>query len=176
MSSATTLLFPLIDVVVVDRTTRALYHRRVGPDNEICTLPFGCPAPRVFSNLGGNIADKPVLTAFSPTKLNVLTMGGLQWYSNWATASAFQVFPPRRDPLIDWSGFQSIGGSEMVVGSAASSGRLNYAALAIHFSGRVYINRYENGRWTGFQSINGQTSDMLIPSPLIPPAITAHGG
>ena len=164
-----------VDVVVVDRTTRALYHRRVGPDNEICTLPFGCPAPRVFSNLGGNIADKPVLTAFSPTKLNVLTMGGLQWYSNWATASAFQVFPPRRDPLIDWSGFQSIGGSEMVVGSAASSGRLNYAALAIHFSGRVYINRYENGRWTGFQSINGQTSDMLIPSPLIPPAITAHG-
>ncbi len=64
----------------------------------------------------------------------------------------------------------------MVVGGAANAGRKNYAAIAIRFDGRLFINRYQDDRWTGFQPIVGQTTNMLIPLPLILPAIAAHGG
>ena len=147
-----------VDVVVVNRDTRALYQRRIGPDDEICTLWFPCPAPRVFNKLGGSIADKPVLTAFSPTNLNVLTMQGIQWFSNWASRDPVQPIlnPPLRDPLLAWTGFQFIGGSEMVVGAAANCGKRNYAAVAIDFDGHIHIIRYQDGRWTGFQPLAGK--------------------
>jgi hypothetical protein len=122
------------------------------------------------------VDDKPVLTAFSPTNLNVLTMGGLQWFSNWASREPFQpvTIPPLRDPLLRWSGFQFIGGAEMVVGAAAHAGPRNYAAVAIDFDGIVYINRNEEGRWTGFQPIVGQTPEMVLNSPLMLPTLAAH--
>jgi hypothetical protein len=167
-----------IDVVVVDLDTRALAHRRIGPDDEICTQPFGCPAPRVFTNLGGSVADKPVLTAFSAVNLNVLVMQGLQWYSSWASAERLQpvTIPPRRDLLLRWSVFEYIGGSEMVVGGTAHSGIKNYAAVATHFDGRILVNRFENGRWTSFQPVVGQRPWMQLTSPVILPSIAAYAG
>jgi hypothetical protein len=166
-----------IDVAVVDRDTRELYQRRIGPGDETCSAP-GCPAPRVFNKVGGSVIDKPVLTAFSPTKLNVLTMEALQWFSNWATANPVQPVtnPPQRDPALSWSGPQSMGGSEMVVGAAAHTGSTNYAVVAIGVDGRVFINRSQQGHWTGFQHVAGQTPEMILRSPVILPTLAAHGG
>lgn len=167
-----------VDVVVVNADTRALYQRRIGPGDETCT-GFGCPAPRVFNLIGGKVYDTPVLTAFSPSKLNVLTMGqSLSWYSSWSGLQTFQpiVFPPLRDPLLAWSNFTYMGGTEMVISNAAHTGRNNFAAIAIHLDGRVYINRYTDGRWTGFQPIIGQTSSMVLTLPVILPSLATHGG
>jgi hypothetical protein len=166
-----------LDVVVVNADTKELYQRRIGPGDETCTMPFGCPAPRVFNNLGGRVIDKPVLTAFSATKLNVLTMQGLRWHSSWSSAAPLQpiLFPPLRDPLLNWSGFEYIGGDEMVVGSAAHSGSKNLVAVAIR-DGVIYVNRYQGGRWIGFQQVVGQTPQMPLRLPIFLPAIASHGG
>jgi hypothetical protein len=168
-----------VDVVVVNKDTQELNHRRVGPGDETCNspLPFACPAPRVFANLGGRIWEDPVLTAFSPTKLNVLAMQGLKWYSIWASKHPNQwiTVPAPRDPRLLWSGFEYIGGDEMVVSGAAHSGNKNFAAVAIR-DGRIYVNRNQDGRWTGFQSVIGQTPQMQLRLPIILPAIAAHGG
>lgn len=167
-----------VDVVVVNADTRALYQRRIGPGDEICA-GFGCPAPRVFNLIGGKVYDTPVLTAFSSTKLNVLTFGqNLSWYSSWSSLQTFQpiVIPPLRDPLLAWSSFEYMGGTEMIVSGAAHTGRNNFAIVTIHFDGRVYINRNTNGRWTGFQPIVGQTPSMILTSPVILPSLATHGG
>lgn len=165
-----------IDVAVVGLDTRALYHRRVGPGDEVCTARLGCPAPRVFSNLGGSINEDPVLTAFSPTRINVLAMRGLSWYSIWGNRNPvrFTPIPPPIDPSIQWSGFESIGGSEMLVGGAAHAGRNNFSALALR-EGRFFVNRYLNGTWTGFQPVVGQRPEQILRLPIIPPAISSHG-
>ena len=62
------------------------------------------------------------------------------------------------------------------MGAAANCGKRNYAAVAIDFDGQIHIIRYQDGRWTGFQPIAGQTSEMIFNSPLILPAIAAYGG
>jgi hypothetical protein len=167
-----------IDIVVVGLDTRNLYHRRIGPGPEICTQPIPslCPAPRVFSNLGGSIMEDPVLSAFSPTRLNALTMQGLKWHSIWASKHPNQWFAPPAppDPRLIWSGFEYIGGDEMFVGGAAHTGRNNFAAVAVR-DGKFYINRNTGGRWTGFQPIIGQNPDQILRSPIFLPAIAAHG-
>jgi len=165
-----------VDVVVVNADTGALYQRRIGPGDEICT-GFGCSTPRDFILVGGKVYDTPVLTAFSAIKLNVLSMGqNLAWYSNWSSLQPLQPVPPPRDPWLAWSGFEYIGGSEMVVGGAVHTGRNNFAAVAIHFDGRIYMNRYSNGRWTGFRQIVGQTPGMILRTPVILPSLASHGG
>ncbi len=167
-----------IDLSVVGRDTRNLYHRRIGPGDEICVnqFPLPCPAPRVFSNLGGSVMEDPVLTAFSPTRLNALTMQGLQWRSIWASKHPNQLvtIPAPPDPRLLWSAFEYIGGDEMIVGGAAHSGRNNFIAIATR-DGQFYINRNEEGRWTGFQIIIGQNPDRVLRSPVFLPAISAHG-
>jgi hypothetical protein len=167
-----------VDLVVVGFDTRNLYHRRIGPGNEICAQPFPqlCPAPRVFSNLGGSIGEDPVLTAFSPTRLNALTMQGLRWRSIWASRHPNQLVAPPAppDPILLWSGFEYIGGDEMVVGGAAHTGRNNFVAVAIS-GGKFFINRNEGGRWTGFQPIIGQQPDQILPLPIFLPAVASHG-
>jgi len=168
-----------VDVAVINRDTQELNHRRVGPGDETCTspLPFTCPAPRVFANLGGRIWEDPVLTAFSPTKLNILTMQGLRWYSISASRHSNQFFPipAPPDPRLLWSSFEYIGGDEMLVGNTAHSGSKNFAALAIR-DGRIYINRNLNGCWTGFQPVIGQTTGTLFRLPVFLPNLSARGG
>jgi hypothetical protein len=83
--------------------------------------------------------------------------------------------PAPREPRVLWSSFEYIGGDEMIVGSAANSGRKNFAALAIR-DGRLYINRNDDGRWTGFQPVIGQAPQTIMRLPIIPPALAAHGG
>lgn len=164
-----------VDLVVVGLDTRALYHRRIGPGDEICTMPFGCPPARAFANLGGSIIDDPVLTAFSPTRLNVLTMQGLKWHSKWATKHHNQLFPfpPPLDPRLQWSPYEYIGGDEMVVGGAANAGRNSFVAVAIR-DGQFYINRNRDGTWRGFQPMIGQQPDQILRLPVIVPAIAGH--
>ncbi|MGH9754442.1 MAG: hypothetical protein ACREA2_16815 [Blastocatellia bacterium] len=169
-----------VDLAVVGLDTQNLYHRRIGPGDEICTQPFPslCPAPRVFSNLGGRILEDPVLTAFSPTKLNVLTFQGLQWYSAWATKHPNQLFaaPAPPDPRLLWSASEHIGGG-MIVGGAAHAGRNSFVALAVS-DGQLYLNRNVNGHWTGFQPVIGEhpAPAWIFRSPIFLPAIAAHGG
>jgi hypothetical protein len=167
-----------VDLMVVGLDTQNLYHRRIGPGDETCTQPFPlpCPAPRVFSNLGGRIMDDPVLTAFSPTRLNALTMQGLRWHSIWANKHPNQLFAPPAppDPRLLWSPFEYIGGDEMVVGGAAHTGRNNFVAVSIR-DGRFYINRNVDGRWTGFQPIIGQNPEQILRVPIFLPAVAAHG-
>jgi hypothetical protein len=168
-----------VDLVVVGLDKSNLYHRRIGPGDEICTNPFPlpCPAPRVFSNLGGSIMDDPVLTAFSPTRLNALMMQGLKWHSIWASKHPNQLFTPPAppDPRLLWSAFEYIGGDEMIVGGAAHTGRNNFAAVAVR-DGRFYINRSAGGHWTGFQPIIGQQPEQILRLPIFLPSIAAHGG
>jgi hypothetical protein len=168
-----------VDLAVVSLDTRELFHRRIGPDDEVCTMPIGCPAPREFNKIGGSVLEVPVLTAFSPEKMNVLTMQGqLSWFSTWSSLALVQTptFPPKRDFVLRWTAFQDMGAKEMVIGAAGNSGVRNYAVVAINFDGRVLINRYSDGRWLGFEPIGGQTAEMVHPSPVILPAIAAHGG
>ncbi len=167
-----------VDLVVVGLDTQNLYHRRIGPGDEICAqpLPQLCPAPRVFSNLGGKIMEDPVLTAFSPTRLNALTMQGLSWHSIWASKHPNQWFVPPAppDPRLLWSAFESIGGDEMIVSGAAHTGINNFVAIAVR-DGQLYVNRNAGGRWTGFQPIIGQSPEQILRSPIFLPAIAAHG-
>jgi hypothetical protein len=55
--------------------------------------------------------EDPVLTAFSPTRLNALTMQGLKWHSIWASKHPNQLFAPPAppDPRLHWSGFEYSG-------------------------------------------------------------------
>jgi hypothetical protein len=174
-AAKTSFLTSISNLVVVGLDTRSLYHRRIGPGDGICTQIFGCPAPRVFSNLGGSIMDDPVLTAFSPTKLNVLTMQGLRWHSIWASKhpSQWVALPAPPDPMLLWSAFEYIGGDEMVVGGAAHTGRNNFVAVAVR-DGQFYINRNANRHWTGFQPIIGQNPEQILRLPIFLPAIAAH--
>jgi hypothetical protein len=167
-----------VDVVVVNRNTEELNHRRVGPGDETCvpSFPNVCPAPRVFANLGGRAWEDPVLTAFSPTRLNVLTMHNFAWFSIWASRhpSQWVTIPAPRDPRLQWSNYEYIGGDWMVVGGTAQAGRKHFSAIAVRH-GRVYVNRIDDGRWTGFQPIVGQTPEMLWPSPVFLPGVASHG-
>ncbi|MEZ5427983.1 MAG: hypothetical protein R2747_17055 [Pyrinomonadaceae bacterium] len=161
-----------VDLVAVELNSRKLHHRRIGPGVWNCTTP-GCPPPRAFRNIGGVALETPVLTAFSPTRLNVLTMQGLRWYSSWGTAIQFQPFPPPRDPVLGWTNFQPIGGDEMIVGGSADTGPGNFAAIAVR-EGEFFINRNERGRWTGFRPVTGQKVEQIIRQPVFLPAITAR--
>ena len=118
-----------------------------------------------------------MLTAFSPTRINVLTMQGLRWYSAWASRHPNQLvaIPGPRDPRLLWTTFDYIGGDEMVVSGTANAGRRNFAAIAIR-GGRLFINRSQDGRWTGFQQVIGQTPEMIWPLPIFLPGVAAHGG
>ena len=165
-----------LDLAVLDKDTKALNYRRIGPGDEVCS-GFGCPAARVFANLGGSNLETPVFSAFGPTSLNILTMQGLKWYSITSRSNPFQVitFPPRPDPAINWGGFEYIGGDEMIVSGAANTGRKNLAAVGIK-EGHILVNRFVNGHWSGFQTVIGQPPEQLLLSPIILPAIAAHGG
>ena len=167
-----------VDLAVVSLDTKELFHRRIGPDDEVCTMPLVCPAPREFNKIGGIVLEVPVLTAFSPEKMNILTMQGLSWFSTWSYMAPLQTptFPPRRDIVLRWTTFQDTGGKEMVIGATANSGARNYAAVGIDFDGRLLINRYSDGRWLGFEPVGGQAAEMVLPSPVILPTIAAHGG
>ena len=169
-----------VDVVVVNRTTEEVNHRRIGPGDETCVPnpPLPCPAPRVFANLGGRAWEDPVLTAFSPTRLNVLVMQGLKWYSTWASKHPFQLvtIPAPRDPRLLWSGYEFIGGEGIVVSATAHAGRKHFSAVAIGMGGRLFINRLHDERWTGFQPVIGQTPNMILRSPVLLPAVASHGG
>jgi len=168
-----------VDLVVVSLDTKELYHRRIGPDDEVCTMPIGCPAPRTFNKIGGAVIDVPVLTAFSPEKMNVLFLqSSLSWFSSWSYLALSQpvTFPPKRDFVLVWTPFQDMGAKEMVIGATANSGPRNYVAVAVDFNGHLLLNRISDGGWTGFQPISGQTSEMVLPSPVILPTIAAHGG
>ena len=162
-----------LDLVVADLDSQKLYHRRIGPGNWVCTQPFGCPPPRDFLPIGGIAWEAPVVTAFSPTTINVLTMQGLRWYSSWSSAMPFQPYPTPRDPVIRWSGFEYIGGDEMILGGTAHSGRKNFVAVAVR-NGEFYLNRNENWRWTGFQPIIGQKPGQILKLPIFLPAIASH--
>ncbi|MEP7074548.1 MAG: hypothetical protein ABI878_01955 [Acidobacteriota bacterium] len=166
----------VIDIAILNKDTKALNYRRIGPGDEVCS-GFGCPAARVFSNLGGSNLETPVMSAFGPTSLNILTMQGLRWYSKASRASTFHIitFPPQPDPAMTWSGFEYIGGEEMVVSGAANTGRKNFAAVGIR-EGRVLVNRFVDGHWTGFQQVIGQKDEQIILTPTILPAISAMGG
>lgn len=103
-------------------------------------------------------------------------MQGLSWYSISANkfTPIFVPIPPPIDPALQWTNFQSIGGSEMLVGGAANTGRGNFAAIAVK-EGRFYINRNIGGTWTGFQPVIGGGVTQPLLTPIIPPAIAAHG-
>lgn len=165
-----------VDVAVVGRDTTRLYHRRIGPGDEICTAPFGCPPPRAFANLGGSLVSSPVMTAFSPTRLNILVGQGVSSYSISANkyTPPFTPIPPPIDPPIAWTAFQSIGGTDMPVGGAAHTGRGNFAAIAVK-EGKFYINRNISGVWTGFQPIVGGGITQALLTPVVRPAIVAYG-
>ncbi len=99
------------------------------------------------------------------------------WYSIWANRhpNQFVTVPAPRDPRLLWTTFEFIGGGDgTLVSGAANAGRNHFAAVAIK-GGRAYVNRIQDGRWTGFQPVIGHTPEMIWPSPIFLPGVASHG-
>ncbi|REJ76153.1 MAG: hypothetical protein DWQ47_11085 [Acidobacteria bacterium] len=164
-----------VDLILVRRQDGRLFHRRFFA-KENCSVPQNC-RPEAFTDIGGTSKEDPVLAAFGPAHLNVLAMRGLKWYST--ETSAGPVPPPGRGappaPSLLWPDFESIGGSETVVGGISHSGPMNVSAIATA-TGELYIVRKSNGVWTGFRPIAGQRADTIVRMPIFLPDITSHGG
>ncbi len=161
-----------IDLVVVDKDTQKIYHRRIGPGDENCTQPIGCAPPRQFFFVGDKSVETPILSAFSPTRMNILAMKGLRWYSSWS--SLFNTPIQHPEPPIQWEDFKDIGGNEMVIGNATNSGRQNLTTIATA-TGEIYINRNKNGDWSGFQKVYGQSNENILRTPIFLPNIASLG-
>ncbi len=107
-----------VDVSLIEAQTGALYHGRLGPGDFVPGLSFGATPSRMFSLVGGNVIDTPVLTAFGPTRLHLLAIGTDHVvYSNWSTPDYSRplVLSSQAPPIV-WTGYRSIGGRNLLLG------------------------------------------------------------
>jgi len=175
-----------IDVGLVDNASGALYHGRIGPGYfqssiGLTTNYIGLTPSRSFSAVGGILADMPILTAFSPTRINVLAIGtDRNVYSSWASPAAVsnpvppvELFP--RAPAIAWSNYYSIGGSNLLMGGVAKLGSNELIAAGTDVNGRLMISRFSGTAWSQFRSVIRQAPNTLLNPPLYRPAIINFG-
>jgi hypothetical protein len=166
-----------VDMIVVNAQNLALMHRRIGPGVEACRpgVRICPPFPRSFNAIGGTSIETPVLTAIGPSRLNVLAMGADHaFYNKWGSPPS----PPGMfvgDPPINWGDLRLLGGGGLLIGNSAHTGRENIAAIGTDRSGHLFVARYRQDHWTGFQPVMGQSPRILLSPPLFRPAITSHG-
>lgn len=169
-----------VDVLVVNRTNGAVYHRRIGRVDESTTVQVpGQPPPRVFNNIGGVVTRTPVLSAFGPTDFNIVAVGtdnvvyGNRSRIDPTWGSGYTVAGP--DPTMLWSGFRGIGGRDLVLGGVANNGPKNLVAIGLDQSGVVFVNRYNGITWSDYQPLVGPTAQTGFSPPQFKPAIVSSG-
>lgn len=165
----------MVDLVVVNSQTGALYHRRIGGAADEPCSGFNCPPLRSFNQIGGVLTDAPVLSALSPTSLHVFAIGTDRvTYSNWASPGGGLV-QAGADPPLRWSGYSNISEPNLLLGNAVVMGGKRINIVAVNQQGKLLINRYSNGAWTGFQILVGPTPSMQFNAPRYRPALAANG-
>lgn len=173
-----------VDLVVVEAGTNRMFHRRVvaraqPPVRPLPPLPPPGSPPAGFQEIGGTAGDVPVLTAFGPTRLNILVTGSDgRAYATWGEVPAEARRGPvivRRfgSPAIQWRRLAPLSGSRMLLGGAARLGDQDLAAVAVDPEGRIFFSRLTGGRWSGFLPVQRQTSNVQR-RPLVPPALALH--
>jgi hypothetical protein len=156
-----------VDLAVTDWQTGGLYQGRIGPGYFTSGFNPGLTPSRAFTTLGGNLIDTPVLTAFGPTRLHVMATGtDHNLYSNWSSFDyAHPSYPPNSAPPIVWSGYNYIGGYNVVPGGVAKSGANELTTIGTDTSGRVMLSRSTGTGWTQFQPVLGQTASTQLSPP-----------
>jgi len=130
---------------------------------------------RGFTEIGGNAIDVIALNALGPTRLIVLTAGDRR-------AVSAQSSPLLGRPLslmrvgdaapLAWH-LDTLPGPLVVIAGMTATGPAELLAAGIDPAGRLYVNRFLDWRWTGFQLWTGQTPDVQH-QPLVPPSLTGR--
>jgi len=163
-----------IDIGLVDNSSGALYHGRIGPGYFVSGLSLGLTPSRPFSSLGGILTDTPILTALSPTRIHVLAVGTDRIvYSNWSFPDNSGLYLISQAPPILWRGYSHIGGYNLLMGGVAKLGSNELLAAGTDSSGRVMITRYNGANWIQFQPVAGPTPGTFLSPPLYRPAVTS---
>ncbi|HKZ07991.1 MAG TPA: FG-GAP-like repeat-containing protein [Methylomirabilota bacterium] len=165
-----------VDLVVADEAQGRMYHRHVAPSDLPGRLrPLGV-APPGFAPIGGNAYDVITLSALGPTRLVVLTTGDRRLVS--ATSSSpppARILRALRDGEIgplEWQ-VDTPPGPLVVIAGMVAIGPAELLAAGIDPAGRLYVNRFRDWRWTGFQLWPGQSPDVQH-RPLVPPSLTGR--
>ena len=166
-----------IDLALVEAQTGVLYHGRLGGVTITgIAFSFALTPGRAFTSLGGNVIDTPVLTALSATRLNILAVGtDHALYSNWSTLDTSSIVGINQAPPIVWSGYNYLGGTNVLVGGVAKAGANELIAVGTDTSGRVLRSRYAGAKWMQLHPIIGQNPQTQLNPPLYRPAVAAFG-
>jgi hypothetical protein len=162
-----------LDVGLVDSQTGALNHGRIGPGYFTTGIALGLTPSKAFTSLGGILVDTPILTAFSPTRINILAVGtDSNVYSTWSSPNYSQAFLLSQAPPIVWSGYSYIGGNRVLLGGVAKLGANELTAAGIDSSGRLSLARFNGAKWMQFEPVIGQVTGSLLAPPMYRPAVT----
>jgi hypothetical protein len=160
-----------VDLGLVDFQTGALYHGRIGPG--YFTGQSGVTPSTAFVSLGGILTDTPILTALSPTRVNVLAVGTDRVvYSNWSAPDLSRLYLISQAPPMIWRGYAHVGGYGVLLGGVATLGPSELVAEGVDRSGQLMISRFNGSRWLQFQPVIGQTAGTLLTPSLYRPAVT----
>jgi len=158
-----------VDLGFVEYQTGALFHGRLN-----ASILSGIPIGEAFTRVGGALIDIPVVTALSPSRINVLAVGtDRRVYSAWTSAVQSSQFNPIG---IVWSGYMAAGASTGVrVGGVLKLGSGELVAVGTDLGGHIEISRYNGFTWRQFkQAVSQDTSTVPLASPLYRPATSNY--
>jgi hypothetical protein len=157
------------DLALVDAANGGLFHGRIGPG--YFASGIGLTPSREFASLGGILIDTPILTAISPTRINILAIGTDRVvYSNWSSWE-FSLYLSSSAPPMRWSGYDAIGGTSLLMAGVAKLGSNELVTAGIDPGGRMFVSRFNGGAWSQFQPVIGQQQSTLLAPPLFRPFI-----
>jgi hypothetical protein len=161
-----------IDLALVEAQTGVLYPGRLGAGSITnASFSVGMTPGSAFTSLGGNVIDTPVLTALSPTRINVLDVGtDHAVYSRWSTADTSVPFVAGQSPPIVWGGYHYLGGQNLLLGGVVKTGSDDLTAVGIDADGRLLLSRYCGSKWMQYQPVIGQSTQTQLSPPRYRPA------
>lgn len=162
------------DYAVVDRQNRSLWQGRIGP-REYTGNPFlfNVTPGRSAVNLGGTINDVPVLTLFSPTRMQVIAEGtDNRLYTNWSRLHIQQLYQTNLPLPVDWGGYGGMDGNNLRISDVAKTGTSEMSLVAIDANGRLLINRFSGADWQQFQPLFAGSA--TTSSPTFAPMLTTY--
>jgi hypothetical protein len=164
-----------VDLALVSAANGAMYHGRLGAAAVIGTaFSFSLTPGKSFSSLGGVITDTPLLTAFGPTRISILSMGtDNAVYSAESSRDTSHTNPPNQAPDIVWVNYDYLGGENLLLGGVIKTGPFEASAVAIDPAGRVMVSRYSASRWIQYQPVAGQNLMTLLSPLRYRPAVTS---
>jgi hypothetical protein len=167
-----------LDLVAAEASTGQIFHRLVSPGEPATFIARPGFTPPQFLAIGGIATDQIALVALAPGRLRLLTSG-----SGRTIISASSTPPPAARllrplrigepaPQPVWS-VETLPGPGVVIAGLTAIGARELLAAGIDPQGRLYLNRFRDWRWTGFQLLPGQTPDVQH-QPLVPPSLTGR--